>query len=88
MSDDKPHTGPGQPGGAGRWGEPIPFEQAVQDILSLRRSWDARPEVIKQREDDARDLERKRMEKLAAKGKDGGLIGPPDPRKGRLPMTR
>jgi hypothetical protein len=86
--DDKPHTGPIQPGGAGNWGKATPFEEAVQNILALRRSWYARPEVIKQREEDARALERKRMGKLAAKGKDSGVYGPPNPRKGRLPMTR
>lgn len=79
--------GPGQPGGAGNWGKATPFEEAVQNILDLRRSWDARPEVIKQREEDARERERRRLENLTAKGKDGGL-GPPNPRKGRLPMTK
>lgn len=88
MGDDEKHMGPGQPGGAGNWGEATPFEEAVQNILDLRRSWDARPEVIKQREEDARERERRRLEKLTAKGKDGGLIGPPNPRKGRLPMTK
>ncbi|MSX01581.1 MAG: hypothetical protein F2813_00295 [Actinobacteria bacterium] len=87
MADDK-HTGPGQPGGAGRWGEPTPFAEAVENMLQLRREWDARPEVVQKKAEDAAATERQRLAKLQAKGKDSGLIGPPDPRKGRVPMTR
>ncbi|RYG86901.1 MAG: hypothetical protein EON59_08845 [Alphaproteobacteria bacterium] len=81
-------TGPIQPQGSGRWGAPVPIEQATREILALRREWDARPEVIEQKAAAERLAEERRLAKLAAKNKGSGVYGPVDPRKGRVPMTR
>lgn len=66
----------------------IPMEQCVAEELARRAEYDARPDVVQKRIEDAHAVDRMKMEKLAKKGKAGGVYGPPDPRKGRLPMTR
>ena len=87
MSDDKQHTGPIQPGSAGRWGEPVPFDQAVQNMLDLRREWASRPEEIERQTRIAEGKAAGTASRLRSKAKEV-LYGPPDPRKGRMPMTR
>lgn len=86
MVEDEKHIGPGQPGGAGIWGEPTPFAEAVRKITALNADWESRPEVIETRRLREEGEARRRAERLRAKG--NLLYGPPDPRKGRPPMTR
>lgn len=76
------------PSGMGRWQEPTPFDLFVEEELARRAAYQARPEVVERRLIEAQAAEQKRLSKLAARGKDGGVYGPPDPRKGRPPMKR
>jgi hypothetical protein len=87
MSSEK-YIGPIQPGSAGQWGDPVPFDEAVENIRALREAWQSRPEEIEAQRLRQEGEARRRQERLRAKGKDSGVYGPPDPRKGRLPMTR
>lgn len=86
-SDEKHHNGPIEPGSSGRWGEPVPFDEAIENIVNVRREWASRPEEIERQQLVAAGHAAREVERRRAKGKDV-LYGPPDPRKGRLPMTR
>lgn len=66
----------------------VPLDQAVQRVLELRKEWGSRPEEI-----DTQNLIRaseaqRREKRRSAKRKGEGVYGPPDPRRGRPPMTR
>ena len=83
---DKPIIGVYTPEGShGLLGEPVPMDEHVRTAVAWRAI-----HVLPAEAEQQRQRERREMEKRAAAGRarKSEIIGPPDPRKGRVPMTR
>lgn len=63
----------------------LPMAQVVEKELQRRREYEQRPDVVERRQRAEREAELAR-EQRGKRVKEP--YGPPDPRKGRLPMTR
>lgn len=88
MADPQNTTWKPGPGGAYSHPKALSVAESTQETLRLRAEWAARPEEIEKHRQHQMWTERQAIEKLARRMKDDGVYGPPNPRKGRVPMTR
>jgi len=66
----------------------VPMDAFLRAELDRRKEVANRPETIDAEALRQRAAEEQKLRKLAARRRGDAVYGPPDPRKGRAPMTR